>query len=576
MWLQRKSPHVILSMTRLRRADLRSEETGKGLMNKSAPLAISLIGQFSIRDPDGEDLTPRSQKACALLALLCEAPDLRCTRVSLQDKLWSDREQAQGATSLRQALSEIRRSLGDHRKVLRSDMRMVSLDPQAVDIDIADPAKLGALLAKGLTYLDGIGVRDPEFEDWLRDRRLALEDVAQPPSPSRIVSQTQPVLITPPQQRNLPVLHLSLLSDGQPGMFAEHVLHAVGKGVSEAGAVDMRFGFEGQTPGPFYVLEIGERSLGDGTALHIRLRAMPGQVLCWQKSEMLPISDIAKAGASLSRLINQCIDGTIAAFGGRRPFGQIQSNDPSVAKTASVLHRMWSSIGRDPDQLISELEESFDHYGRGIDLAWQAFVWCFVVGERRNSPRTKSDASRLIRQALELEPDNALVLALGSHVYGFVLHQYEVALSLAERSVRLDRNNCLGWTFLGIARANLGQPEKGYEATAHARRIAGEGPYRDFIDGVCAMASCLTARFDDAILLAETISVRRPTFAAPLRYLITSYLLKDDQARAEMTILRLKEIEPDFEMRLLSEPEYPMEPLRRSGLIDLRSLPMMA
>lgn len=541
-------------------------------MNKFASLAISLLGQFMIRGPDGVELTPRSQKACALIALLCEAPQLRCARATLQDRLWSDREQAQGATSLRQALSEIRRALGDHRDVLISDNRSVALNRDLVTLDLDDPATMRAGLAKGLIYLDGIGVRDPEFEDWLRDRRLALEDAGPAETGAGALRQS---LFAPPKRESLPVLYLSARSDGGMPIFAEHVLHAVGKGVSEAGAVDIRFGFDVEPQSMVYVLEAGERALGDGATLHLRLQTMPGNGLCWQKSEILTARDAVQAGATLSRLVNQCIDGTIAAFGGVRPYGRLPTNDPAVNETAAVLHRMWSSVGSNPSGLILELQESFDRHGRGIDLAWQAFVWCFVVGERRDSPQTRFDARRLISQAIELEPDNSLVLALASHIYGFVLREFGVSLELAERSIRLDSNNILGWTFLGVARANVGQHEAGYQATAHARQIAGEGPYRDFIDGLTALTACMTGRFDEAIMIGETIHARRPVFAPPLRYLIASYLLVNDHERAHMTAQRLRQIEPDFETRFLADPSYPVEPLRRSGLIDMRKVPLL-
>ncbi|AUH35009.1 hypothetical protein [Paracoccus tegillarcae] len=504
--------------------------------------------------------------------MLCESPELRCTRVALQDQLWSDREQAQGATSLRQALSEIRRSLGDYRDVLRADNRMVALDRGGVTIDIDDHAKVAAAIGRGLIYLDGIGVKDPEFEDWLRDRRLAHEDVAPAETPVFKVSKT---VVVDARKPPLPILHLSALSDGGFAMFAEHVLHAVGKGVAEAGAVDVRFGFDAEPSDLFYLLEVGERALGEGTALHVRLRVMPGGSVCWQKSEVMTASDTANAGATLSRLINQCIDGTISAFGGMRPFGRLPPNDPAVTESAAVLHRMWSSVGSNPGALILELQESYDRYGRGIDLAWQAFIWCFVVGERRDSPQAKFDARRLITQAIELEPGNSLVLALASHIYGFVLREFEVALDLAERSIRLDRNNILGWAFLGVARVNVGQHEKGYQAAAYARRIAGEGPARDFVDGIVALTACMASRFDEAIKMGETINARRPVFAPPLRYLIASYLLAEDYERAHLTVHRLRELEPDFETRLLADPEYPVEPLRRSGLIDVRKVPLL-
>ena len=109
----------------------------------------------------------------------------------------------------------------------------------------------------------------------------------------------------------------------------------------------------------------------------------------------------------------------------------------------------------------------------------------------------------------------------------------------------------------------------------HARQIAGEGPHRPFIDSVAAMIASLSGRAREAINLGETAHALRPDFSAPLRYLLASYISVGDLERARLTALRLRELEPDFDMSLLAEPEYPAETLRRSGLLDVKNLPKL-
>ncbi len=543
-------------------------------MSSGKSLTIATFGAFAVQAPGGEDLTPRSQKACGLLALLCDAPQFSRPRAALQDKLWSDRGQAQGAASLRQTLTEIRKAFGEYRDVLVADTRMVSLDPARVQVDFADPARVSAELRKGAVFLDGIGVRDPEFEDWLRDFRLKLEDAAPDPA-SGASARSMPKTLRASLVPSAPVLYLApAAKQGQP-IFADHIAHAIAKGVADLGAVDLRGHFEIDLEPPVnaYVLEACEQPLGDGVALRLQLSTLPERRICWQRADVLPVSELNTTGLTLSRLINDGIDRTSAAFAGDRLFGSLRPDDPAVAGTAATIRRMWRSAGRDPGALIQELQESFEREGRGVHLAWEAFVWCFVVGERRDTPKTAPDAQRLIRQAMELEPHNPLVLALASHVYGFVLRQFPVSLDLAERAVKLDSNNILGWAFLGLARLNMKQREEGYVAAARARQMAGEGPHRPFIDALMTAAASLTGRADEAIAMGETSHALRPDFAAPLRYLLASYVSVGDMERARMTALRLRNIEPDFEPWMFVEPEYPVEPIRRSGLIDVRKMP---
>ena len=96
-----------------------------------------------------------------------------------------------------------------------------------------------------------------------------------------------------------------------------------------------------------------------------------------------------------------------------------------------------------------------------------------------------------------------------------------------------------------------------------------------FLDSIGAMIASLTGHTDEAIVLGETVHTLHPGFAPPLRYLIASYLSSGDHERARLTALRLRALEPDFDTSLFAEPDYPVEPLRRSGLLNLKAIPRL-
>lgn len=155
-----------------------------------ASLAIRLLGGFEIQRPPGETLPLSGRKAQALLAYLALAPGEPRTRERLIALLWSNRGEEQGRTSLRQALSELRRALrGLEPSPLIVDGQTITLDPDAVTVDavtfarlIADgrPEKLAeAVDLYGGELLEGLGVQDPAFADWLRDERERLHDAAR-------------------------------------------------------------------------------------------------------------------------------------------------------------------------------------------------------------------------------------------------------------------------------------------------------------------------------------------------------------------------------------------------------------
>lgn len=133
---------------------------------------MRLIGPLTLVKANGSDITPKGKRAKALLALLALSPAGVRSRRWVQDKLWSERPQEQGAASLRQEISNLRRSFkAAGVEILKSDRETLRLDRSLVHLDLEDPAAL----AQGEDLLEGLDIRDPEFEDWLRTERMRYD-----------------------------------------------------------------------------------------------------------------------------------------------------------------------------------------------------------------------------------------------------------------------------------------------------------------------------------------------------------------------------------------------------------------
>jgi DNA-binding SARP family transcriptional activator len=144
--------------------------------------SILLLGRSAILDAGGVEVTPRSRKTICLLAYLALQAGGRASRETLQDLLWSSREQAQASASLRQALVELRRALAG----LAPDLLDASRDSVALDCDrlFVDVRRLDLLLDQATpeaiveaaslwqgALLGDLAPPDPVFEEWLRVER---------------------------------------------------------------------------------------------------------------------------------------------------------------------------------------------------------------------------------------------------------------------------------------------------------------------------------------------------------------------------------------------------------------------
>lgn len=154
-----------------------------------AALEIKLFGAFEARLQTGERLALKGRKAQALLARLALKPGVPCARETLMALLWSARGDEQARASLRQALAELRRACkaaGAAPLLVARDA--VTLDPEAVSSDVA---AFERALAEGAPdalaratelyagpLLAGFASPDPAFDEWLRDERARLSELA--------------------------------------------------------------------------------------------------------------------------------------------------------------------------------------------------------------------------------------------------------------------------------------------------------------------------------------------------------------------------------------------------------------
>ncbi len=154
-----------------------------------ASVEIRLLGGFEAKLTGGASIELPIRKAELLLACLAFSPGRPKPREKLMALLWSGRDDSQARGSLRHALSALRKGFSEiEPSPLLSDRASVDLDPGALDVDVlhfealAVEATPGALDEAAALYrgdlLDGIPVRDPEFEDWLAAERARLRDVA--------------------------------------------------------------------------------------------------------------------------------------------------------------------------------------------------------------------------------------------------------------------------------------------------------------------------------------------------------------------------------------------------------------
>ena len=148
--------------------------------------SVYLLGPFQASDSEGRRVVLPTRKAEALLAVLAMASRGGVPRSKILNLLWGESAEAQARHSLSQTLTSLRQAFG--KDAIAVDRNAVGLVSERLDIDVCeflraaqsdDPADLqcAASLYRG-TLLDGLALRETEFEQWLEPERRRLAALA--------------------------------------------------------------------------------------------------------------------------------------------------------------------------------------------------------------------------------------------------------------------------------------------------------------------------------------------------------------------------------------------------------------
>jgi len=205
----------------------------------------------------------------------------------------------------------------------------------------------------------------------------------------------------------------------------------------------------------------------------------------------------------------------------------------------SMMHR--SSV-RDFERSRQALDALIERHSRiATPRAWMA-KWYIMRILRGLSSSPKEDAHLALEQtkrALDIEPGNALTLAVEGHAYCQLLSNYELAELRLRQSVASNPNEPMAWLFKSVLSTMWGGPRDAVNEVEYANALSPIDPLKYYFDMLLASALLTVNDHDRAIERARQ-SLRANRHHAPtLRVLLTAQvevgLLED--ARSTLSML---------------------------------------
>lgn len=529
-------------------------------------VSIRLFGTFSVTGPNGEDLTPRGTKVQGLIALLATEPSFKRSRLWLQDKLWSSRDTQQASGSLRQALAELRRALAPYDAVLLSDRSTVALDQSRVAVLAAEDTP-----PEEREFLQGLDLRDPEFEDWLRLMRSYHRE--RQSVPLRSQEKVTPAPQRPPFAERRVGQVIVIPADGAEGslkmlemLFADLVTDTV----RELSDFEILRLLPERPASGALLLTIQAFAKVERTCLRVTVESALRYEGFWSDHIMFDALPLPPAGDI--DCLALCHRAVMALLSAHLTEQARIGRDPDYSVVTTTALRKVFSIRR---QGLLEAGEALSSIGhgrdRGLHYAIQAQLAVISFVERLSDDirllHEQSDES--VRRALETEPGNSVVLASAANARLFINRSPEAAFALARNAVQANATNPLAWWSLSSALLYSGDSAAAYSAAVTSQHLASRTSLRFWCDFQRSLTAAVTGRYHEAIQYGESAAALAPTFRPPLRYLTALYARVGNPAAAERTVRRLVALEPDFTpKRLIADPSYPASMVRKAQLID--------
>ncbi len=510
---------------------------------------INLFGACIVRSVGPVPYEITGAKHRALFALLATAPFGRRTRSFLQDTLWGTSCFDSGRQSLRRALSDIKALMGPaYEQVLVVNNTEISLKLDCIHF-IGRPG--------GGEFLEGLDIRDNEFNQWLRGIRVSPEQLY-----ALFSASTQP----PPRSMlpTIAVLPFRLIL-GAPGdvvlgdWLAEEICRSLSRSnllavishlsSRELSASKIELTRVREVLGVDYCVAGSLRVVGDKVTLDADcIDAASGRIM-WTRQFSGQIGDFmgvqSDAITEVVRSIGQTIASEAVVHAQGRAVASLADHELLIAGVG-LMHQLKLSGFARSRELI---EEAIRRAPRAAEAhAWlgEWYVMSVFNGWSTDRARDTQLAQDCTARALDMESENSFCLTIDGVVNNNLLMRMDVAGQRFDAALERNPNESMAWLLSGVLFAYRDEGQAAVARVTKAMRLSPLDPFGYFYDSLAATAYLGAEDYVQALQLAERSLARNDRHLSTLRARICALHFLGRNAEAREAGLTLLQRKPDF------------------------------
>jgi TolB-like protein/cytochrome c-type biogenesis protein CcmH/NrfG len=589
---------------------------------------IHLLGPMRATTYLGENIVPHGKRARAVLGYLCLAAGRHVPRAELARLLWDSVPAATARTKLRRALCELSSTFGGLSKELITGSRdVIRLNVQACWIDALavftlDSAPLdvpsGELLAlcRGelLADLDGASA---SFDRWLAGERTRVSGRLQSLL-ERALARTEPT-----SRAGRPLARaLAGMRDGTQTveLFARR---------KTRGQAALQAEPNGAPASNDPAADRAVMPASGPTRDRLRVGVLPFLAPTSRREENLALSLSQEIAAALARFrwfdviaptslrptpstrfaderhlrrmnLNYAVDGTVSGNGKNVHIDVRLMELAEYAKpvwrecfdlAVGQLHRLnelvtTRIVGRiDPVILFIEGQpnrrerygatgllllaiplifgmerEKYEEGGRLINraleiepnnamvVAWAAHWHLFYAcqGWSQNVERSYEITQNFAFKAIKLDPSNAEALGIYAHMCSVVNKDFDSALHYFDRSLRLNPSLASIWALSAATYCYIGKPEIALQRLERYGELAPLDPYYSWFEHLYTIAYTFKGDYERAVIVGRRCAKTTPEFIAAYRPLLASLGHLGRREEAKPHVEKLLTLDPNF------------------------------
>lgn len=513
-------------------------------------LQINLFGACIVRQALAGGYEIKGAKHRALFALLATAPHGRRTRSYLQNLLWGTSCHDGGRQSLRTALSTIKSVMG------ASFDQLLTVNNTEITMDLTKLEFIGA--AGAGEFLEGIDIRDDDFNDWLQGVRQAPEQFFA------LLTGHIPVAFSPSILPAIAILPFRLvLGEEVHSVLGDWLAEEICRSLSRSRLISVISHLSArEIAGQRIDLARVKRALNVDYCVTGNLRVSGNRVvldadcldthsgrILWTRQFPGELAEFLMADspavAEIVRTIGRTITADALSHAQGRSLSALADHQLLIAGIGMMHQLKLSNFARSRD-LIEEVIRRAPRVPEAHAWLAEWYVMSIFNGWSDNTPRDTGVALDCTARALDMDPDNTFALTIDGVVNNNLLMRLDKAKERFDSALDLNPNESLAWLLSGVLQAYRDQGQDAVARTEKALRLSPVDPFGYFYDSLAALSYLSAGDWAQALVLADRSISKNDRHLSTLRARICALHFLDRYEEARAVAADLLRRQPDF------------------------------